>query len=60
MNTLFWEEVLDKFLQPFILCNDVFEFTKENNEQKATTSHYIVSFDVKSLFTIVPIQYACK
>ena len=53
-------KVLDKFLQPFTVtkytCNDVFEFTKEINEQKATTSHYMVSFDVKSLFTMVPIE----
>ena len=53
-------KVLDKFLQPFTVtkytCNDVFEFTKEINEQKVTTSHYMVSFDVKSLFTMVPIE----
>jgi len=53
-------KVLNKFLAPFnndeFVCKDVFSFTEKINTLSAQENDFMASFDVKSLFTMIPLD----
>ena len=50
-------KVLNKpFVENEYTCKDMFNFTREINDLQCNNSDYMVSFDVKSLFTNVPLN----
>ena len=53
-------KILNNFLKEFnhnqYVCKDVFNFTEEINALNSTKNDCMVSFDVKSVFTMVPLD----